>query len=54
MAARLRENLNQHVAHFLRQLWQVLFAQRLDVRRRSNVVEQTLRHFRRYGGFKRV
>ena len=40
MAARLREDLDQFVAHFLRELRQVLFAQRFDVGGRTNAVEQ--------------
>ena len=46
MPAGLRKDSDQFVAHFLRELRQVLFAQRLDVGRRSNAVEQTLGAFR--------
>ena len=45
MSAGLGENLDQLVAHFLRELRQILFPERFDVRRRTNSIEQTLRRF---------
>ena len=43
MAAGLRQNTDQLITHFLRELGQVLFPQRLDVGRRMDSVEQALR-----------
>ena len=40
MAAGLRQDFDQLVAHFLRELRQILFAQRFDVRRRMDAIEQ--------------
>ena len=45
MAAGLRENPDQRFAHFLRELWKVLFIQRLDVGGRTNRIEQSRRGF---------
>ena len=39
MAAGLRKNADQLVAHFLRELRQLLLLQRLDVRRRTNALQ---------------
>src|SRR4029453_741480 len=39
MSSGLRKNFDQLIAHFLRELGQVLFAQRLDIRRRTDRVE---------------
>ena len=40
MSPGLRKNFDQLIAHFLRELEQVLFAQRLDIRGRTDPVEQ--------------
>src|SRR5205823_14054954 len=40
MPACLRKYSDQLIAHFLRQLRQILFAQRFDIGRRANPVEQ--------------
>src|SRR5438477_11729320 len=42
MSSRLGKDLDQLIAHFLRELRQILFAQCLDVRWRADPVEQTL------------
>ena len=41
MSAGLRKNLDERFAHFLRELRQVLFAQRFDVRGRTDAIEQS-------------
>ena len=50
MSAGLRENLDEGFAHLLRELWKVLFVQRLDVGGRTNCIEQSRR---RFGFFRR-
>jgi hypothetical protein len=42
MPAGLRQNADQFVANFLRELRQVLFAKRFDVGRRMDPIEQAL------------
>src|SRR4029077_11848691 len=44
MAAGLREDFDQLIAHFLRELRQILFTKRFDVGWRTDSIEQTLRH----------
>ncbi len=39
VAARLGENVDQLVPHFLRELRQIVFLQRFDVRRRTNALQ---------------
>src|SRR3989442_15189616 len=53
MPACLRKYSDQLIAHFLRQPRQILFAQRFDVSRRTDPVEQAFRR-RRSGALKRV
>src|SRR6266496_1472249 len=53
----LRKNFDQLIAHFLRELGQVLFAQRLDIRGRTDPIEQSRGLGCRVGswsGFRRV
>src|SRR6266478_5701274 len=50
MPACLRKDSDQLIAHFLRKLRQILFAQRFDVRGRTDPVEQALWRRRRSGG----
>jgi hypothetical protein len=50
MPAGLRENLDQLIAHFLRELRQILFAKRFDIGRRTDSIEQTLRRVCRLSG----
>jgi hypothetical protein len=50
MPARLRENFDQFVSHFLCELRQILFAKRFDVGWRMDSIEQTLRRVRDFGG----
>ena len=57
MPAGLRENLDQLIAHFLRELRQILFTKRFDVGWRTDSIEQTLRRVCCLGGlriFRRV
>ena len=57
MPAGLRENLDQLIAYFLRELRQILFTKRFDVGWRTDSIEQTLRRVCRLGGlriFRRV
>ena len=57
MPAGLGENLDQFIAHFLRELRQILFAKRFDVGWRMDSIEQTLRRVCYLGGlrtFRRV
>ena len=57
MAAGLGEDVDQLIAHFLRELRQILFAKRFDVGWRTDSIEQTLRRVCRLGGlriFRRV
>ena len=57
MSAGLRENLDQLIAHFLRELRQILFTKRFDVGWRTDSIEQTLRRVCYLGGlriFRRV
>ena len=42
VSAGLRENPDQFVAYFLRELWQVLLAQSFYVRGRTDSIEQAL------------
>jgi hypothetical protein len=50
MPAGLRENFDQLIAHFLRELRQILFTKRFDVGRRTDSIEQTLRRVCRLSG----
>jgi hypothetical protein len=57
MSSGLRENLDQLIAYFLRELRQILFAKRFDVGWRTDSIEQTLRRVCYLGGlrtFRRV
>ena len=57
MPAGLRENFDQFVAYFLRELRQILFAKCFDVGWRMDSIEQTLRRVCDLGGlriFRRV
>ena len=57
MSARLREDFDQLIAHFLCELRQILFTKRFDVGWRTDSIEQTLRRVCRLGGlriFRRV
>jgi hypothetical protein len=57
MAAGLRENFDQLIAHFLSELWQILFTKRSDICWRTDSIEQTLWRVCPLGGlqiFRRV
>jgi hypothetical protein len=57
MSPGLREDLDQLIAYFLRELRQILFAKRFDVGWRTDSIEQTLRRVCYLGGlrtFRRV
>src|SRR5206468_12151452 len=49
MTASLRKDFDQFIADFLRELWQILFAQGLDVHRRADSTEETFRRSCRPG-----
>ena len=48
MPAGLRQNFDEFIAHFLRELRKVFFAQRFDVRWRMDSIEQALRRVVRF------
>jgi len=54
MPASLRKDSDQLIANFLRQLRQILFAQRFDIRGRTDPVEQARGRSRRSGALRRV
>jgi hypothetical protein len=54
MSPGLRKDLDQLIAHFLRELGQILLAQRFDIRRRTDRVEQALGRSSRLGRLRRV